>query len=101
MTNIGDNILNLPIDNKNDPKKSDYEIIYNIFSEKNTKNLDEVVDKFKLSIVATILFCIFSLPFIEKIIDIQTRGNTILTKIILLLTFMLTFYLVQKLLLKY
>lgn len=97
----GDKISGLPMNNDIEPKQSDLEIIHNIFNSPKTKEtVTQTVSSFKLSFVAGLLFALFTLPFITKLVENYCKGNPIFTKLVLIILFMLSFYIIQKLVLK-
>jgi|LakMenEpi03Aug12_release.lakeMendotaPanAssembly.Ray.scaffolds.fasta_scaffold3721419_1 hypothetical protein len=97
----GDNINTLPLNNDVQPKKSDLEIIYNLFnSPEATEVVKQTVSSLKLSILAGILFVILSLPLFTELVNKITKEKTIYTKGILTLIFITLFYIIQKTLLK-
>lgn len=97
----GDNINSLPLNNDVQPKKSDLEIINNLFnSSELTEVVTQTVSSLKLSILAGILFAIFSLPIFTELVNKLTKEKSIYTKAVLTLIFIIVFYTLQKTLLK-
>ena len=97
----GDNINSLPLNNDIQPKKSDLEIINNLFNSPELTNVvTQTVSSLKLSILAGILFVILSLPIFTELVNKFTKDKAIYTKGVLTLIFIIVFYIIQKTVLK-
>ena len=101
---FGDSIKDLPTNNQATPKQSDLEMIYNLFNDPSqVDNTNKIVkstfDTFKLSIVAGILFAIFSMTFTSELFkNYFKNSNQIVIKLITIGIFMLVFFVIQKIL---
>ncbi len=91
----GDSIKDLPINKERSSTPGDLEIIYNLFQPKNIPVMKQVMSPFKTAALGSILFGIFSLPFISKLIDTFVK-NPVYSKLILLVVFFIVFFIVQK-----
>lgn len=99
----GDSINSLPINNKNQARPGDLELIHNLFQPQNAQAIKSEIQRgissFKLAFIGAVLFGILSFPIISKFLDIYTK-NCIISKIVLMLIFMVVFFLVEKFLSK-
>jgi len=93
---LGDNISSLPIAPNTKAKITDLETLYNLFQPKNKEVITQTFSAFKLSLLAGILFLIFSLPFINKLADSYFQGNIILSKLILTICVTVFFFIIDK-----
>ena len=92
----GDDIKTLPVDKEGNSSPSDLEIVHNIFSPKNKEVILSAVSHFKLSFVASMLFLLFSLPFVIQISEQYCR-NQICGRLLLGVLFIIIFFILQKL----
>lgn len=97
----GDKISSLPINNDSEPKQGDLEVIYNLFnSPKTVQTVKNTVSSFKYSIIAGLLYGIFTLPFITNLVGNYCKGNAIFAKLMMIVAFIIIFFIIQKLFLK-
>lgn len=97
--NMSDNIDKLPVDDSL-PDYKELVIVKEIF-EKNREGVKQIVSSVKDSIFVFILFCIFSLPFVDTFIRkyIENQNTSFIIKVTLftLIYFFVTnYYLIKK-----
>jgi len=101
---MGDNIQDLPLNNQSIPKKTDLEMIYNLFNDpvqvpQTNTIVKSTFDNLKLSIVAGILFGIFTLSFTSSLFENYFKNsNPVIVKLITIIIFMVVFFVIQKIL---
>jgi hypothetical protein len=96
---MSDNIDKLPVDDSL-PDYKELVIVKEIF-EKNREGVKQIVSSVKDSIFVFILFCIFSLPFVDTFIRkyIENQNTSFIIKVTLftLIYFFVTnYYLIKK-----
>ena len=96
----GDNIKLLPINKSQSPNPTDLEFMYTLFQPKNKVAIKNGVSIFKYALLGGIIFTLLSLPPILSLVNMYCKDNIIYTKIILMIIFIITFFIAQKLLFK-
>ena len=96
----GDNIFALPLNENHKSDKSELELMYNLFQPNNKQLIATSISVFKLSLVGSVLFGILTIPIFTKLVNIYTKDNQLLGKMLLMAIFLVAFFLIQKLVLK-